>query len=737
MRLLFSCLLWCLLPGLLWAQAPPSPYVLLQLTGPVTLDGRSDEAAWQAIEPLPLAMYEPTFRGAMTERTEIRVAYDANSLYVAGRMYAEDPASIRVNSLTRDRYSGDDVIGIIIDPFNDNENGLWFFANPAGTRFDIGIGNDADFSNGNVLNESWNTYWDAAAVQTADGWFVEARIPFSSLGFQTTGGAAVMGLTVYRYIAAKNERHIFPAIEPNYFLGNAKPSQAQDVLLTHVISRRPLYLTPYALGGTSRSARLNEAQSGYGYARATTTEVGADLKYNVTSNLTLDLTANTDFAQVEADDQQVNLSRFSLFFPEKRQFFQERSGLFDFNFGGVDRLFHSRQIGLDPRAEPVRIYGGARLTGRIGAWDIGLLEMQTADSELLPAENMGVVRLRRQALNPNSYFGAMLTSRASFSGDYNFAYGLDGVVNVVGSDYLTLQWAQTFDDALLERRNDRLRNAARLRVDWNHRALRGWRYRASFSWSGVDYQPDLGFLTRRDFFQPAATVGYGHFPAGGPFQWVNLSLWTSRAMRNRDQSVETAAYGSTINLQRRSGTSIWINPQIGYQDLRFFPLRFGDTEVPLGNYTFAFVAGNWMMGDARRIRVNGQFNGGGFYDGSRFSLSLSPIWNVSKHLELGGTYQINHVRFPERDQVFTGHIGRVRVQWARNARFSASAFLQYSNLADVIVANLRLRYNFRENSDLWLVYNEGLNTVDTRSGLAVPFSAARTLLVKYTYTFTR
>ncbi|MFQ5569319.1 MAG: DUF5916 domain-containing protein, partial [Rhodothermales bacterium] len=414
-RLLLVLLI--LLPGATSAPAQiqvEGMFSLPRLDGPVDLDGMSDEAAWEAIDPLPLTMYQPSFQGELSERTEIRVAYDTEYLYAAGRFYDSDRSGIRSNSLYRDRYSGDDTFGLVLDTFNDNENALWFYTSPAGVRFDSAVANDAEYNAGPPINESWNTHWDVATTQNEEGWFAEMRIPYSSLGFQANDGRVVMGLIAYRFIARKNERQIFPAVPPNWNMGFAKPSVAQDVMLEEVASQKPLYVTPFTLGGFRRTAHLDEAESAYHLKDKMTPEVGLDLKYNLTNNLTLDATINTDFAQVEADDQQVNLSRFSLFFPEKRQFFQERAGIFAFNFGS-DRLFHSRRIGLH-EGETVRILGGARMVGRLGNWDVGLIDMQTARSTALPSENFGIFRARRQVLNPYSYAGGIITSRLGDDG---------------------------------------------------------------------------------------------------------------------------------------------------------------------------------------------------------------------------------------------------------------------------------------------------------------------------------
>ncbi len=255
---LSTLLLLCSLPIILLqpALAAPgpdddraTPLVLPRLSGTITLDGYSDEPAWQAIEPLTLTMMLPIFEGAMTERTEIRVAYDDDFLYVAGRMYDSEPHRIQAVDIVRDGANRqNDWLDIILDSFNDNENALAFCTNPVGLRTDFTVANDATGSR--WYNFSWNTFWDVATVKNEDGWFAEVRIPFSSFRFQDDNGEVIMGLTTYRIIARKGEFQIFPAIPPNWGISSVyKPSQAQRVRFTGVYSRNPLYITPYALGG--------------------------------------------------------------------------------------------------------------------------------------------------------------------------------------------------------------------------------------------------------------------------------------------------------------------------------------------------------------------------------------------------------------------------------------------------------------------------------------------------------
>jgi hypothetical protein len=203
-------LILCSSTGLAAQSDEPMP--LTRLSEPIVFDGNVDEPAWDAVPSLPLTVYQPTYGAEPTERTEIRVAYDDEYLYVGGRLYASTPDVVAVKTLYRDRYSGDDVFGIVLDSYNDHETAVWFAINPAGVRSDRTISNDAEMTAGMPMNPDWNTFWDATVVRNHDGWFAEMRIPFSSLGFQDDNGSVEMGLSVYRMIAQKNERHVFPDI---------------------------------------------------------------------------------------------------------------------------------------------------------------------------------------------------------------------------------------------------------------------------------------------------------------------------------------------------------------------------------------------------------------------------------------------------------------------------------------------------------------------------------------------
>jgi hypothetical protein len=721
-----------------WAQGS-EPIVLPRLNGPIRLDGLSDEPAWDVVEPWIPTQFEPDNGAPPTERTEFLVAYDDNYMYFALRAYDRDSTGIRSNTLYRDRLSGDDHFEILLDTFNDNETGIVFTTTPAGIRKDAAISHDASggsIASGGWINGDFNTYWDVETVANGEGWFAEMRVPFSSLRFQDEDGRVVMGITLQRKIARKTERLVFPPVPSIADFAFLKPSLAQKIVLEGIRPTKPLYVTPYGLGGVEQSFLPNESATGYPRTDDPKTEAGIDLKYGLTNNLTLDLTVNTDFAQVEADDQQINLTRFSLFFPEKRQFFQERAAVFEFRTGGLSRLFHSRRIGLTDDGRPVRILGGARLIGRWGGMDVGVLDMQTAKSDSLPSENFGVLRLRRQVFNPYSYAGAMITSRVGTDGSYNVAYGLDGVVRVAGDDYLTLQWAQSFDRELIDAGNLGLVSSGRFTAEIERRRRSGWGYSAALAWAGPDYDPGIGFTQRNDFTLLDDAISYTWLPGtASSLIWHTLGLAGFAFLRNADRSVESAEVGPEWEFAAKSGAGGTLHTKILYEDLVEPFVLSEDAVVPIGNYTFFQVGASYHVSHTRLFQVRPRLSAGTFYDGWQATAGVSPVWYVSPHLELSGFYEFNRIRFPDRDQGLDAHLARLRIGTALNTEVSTNAFIQFNSAANTVSANVRFRYNFREGNDLWIVYDEVMNTDRDRLTPTLPFTSHRTILVKYTYTF--
>jgi hypothetical protein len=709
------------------------PVTLPRIDG-IVLDGVVDEAEWVGALQLEGVMHLPDFGAEPSERTVFYIAYDSEYLYFGCRAYDSEPDQVRITTLVRDVSTfNTDGCGLRLDTYNDEENALLFNTTPAGVRTDWAFANDAT----GPPNQDWNAFWDAEGTLTDFGWSGEIRIPFSSLGYQVEDGRTVMGFSLARSVVRRNETTVHPAIPPNWGPASlAKPSMMRKMILTGLEPEHPVYVTPYGLGGGGHTHALNGLGDAWDRDDDRVLEGGVDLRYGITRNLNLDLSVNTDFAQVEADDQQVNLTRFSLFFPEKRRFFQERSAIFEFPLGFNERLFHSRRIGLVGQ-EPVRIFGGGRLIGRVGDWDVGFIDMHTDDDGAGPGENLGVLRARRRVLNQFSYVGGIFTSRVGDDGSYNVLYGTDAVVRLVGQDYLTLNWAQSFDDVDALAPDNGPFDRSLVRVNWQRRGTDGPLYSANLVRAGAIFEPGMGFLRRRDYLAGEASVGYGWRPAGGSaFNRYGVTTGGSFVRRNAGGSIESAGYSLGGDLETRGGHRVGADASWSYEDLvRPFPLS-AQASVPIGSYRFVEGSVSYGPPNGALLRPSARVSGGQFYDGTILSASFSPAWSVSRHLTLSGAYDVSHIEFAERGQDFTAHVARLRTELTFTTSTSASTFVQYNSADDVVVLNFRFRYNPTEGTDLYIVWNESLNSDRYAISPVAPLSQTRTLLVKYARTFT-
>jgi hypothetical protein len=725
-------------------SAQSAPYRVQRLSAPIQLDGRSDEPAWQAIEPLPVVSSFPDAGAEPSERTEFRLAYDDDYLYVAGRLYDRDLSGIRATSLSRDDGSfTNDWFTINLDTFRDRETMVVMGVSPAGVRTDAIFSRDGASS-----NFTWNAFWDARVVVDHDGWHAEIRIPLSSLRFEERDGTVVMGVGIWRRIARRNEMVTWPAIDERWgMMGIFKASQLTELVLEGVRRSNPVYVTPYVLGGGSRRHALNDARTAWQPSSDFTREAGLDVKYSPTSNFTIDLTANTDFAQVEADDQQVNLTRFSLFFPEKRLFFQERASIFEYGLGGSDRLFYSRRIGLE-NGVPVRIYGGGRGVGRIGAWDVGVLDMHTATADAGTSLNAGVVRLRRRVLNDNSYAGGIVTSRIDSRGATQLAGGVDALLRVLARDYVALA-AATSSAATAAPGGPAgpagpgapgaqdAAGADRIfaRLHWERRGSYGLLYEAEAAHAGAQFLPALGFLARRDYLRGSGRVAYGvRMPEDSPLLHHFVTVAAGAYRRYADGALESGDATVQWTVGGRSGRELTLSAVARHEDL-LQPFRVaGALLVPAGAHDFVTGRISYAPANAALLRLSASAEAGTFFDGRRAALSLSPTWLAGRHLQLAGTWQVNRLDFPVRDERLTTHVARVRSQIMVSSTLSGVAFAQYNSAADAVVLNARVRWNPREGRDLYLVFNEGMNTDRFDYAPVRPLTDSRTLLVKYSHT---
>jgi hypothetical protein len=687
-------------------------------------------------------MHRPNFGNEPSEKSDVRIGYDDEFLWIGASLFMNDASEIFAATKKRDEMLfGYDAFGIVLDTYNDNENGLAFFTAPTGLRTDFTISNDAtgDFGPGGPpgLNTSWNTFWDVKTTRDDNGWYVEMRIPFSSLKFKPENDVATMGLIINRNISANTETDTYPAIDPRYgFMATNKPSLAQTIEIEGARPTKPLYISPYVLGGFSRDWSLNEEQTQYVKEDNPEYNAGIDIKYNINSNLTLDLTANTDFAQVEADDQQVNLTRYSLFFPEKRMFFQERSSLFDFSLGGfTDNLFYSRNIGI-AEGQPIRIYGGARLIGRMGKWDMGFMDMQTEEQEETPGENFGVIRMRRQVINPNSYIGGIFTSRIGMNGNHNFAYGIDGIFRLFGDDYLIVKLAQSYEDTLDSKLSSL--DPSFIMVNWERRSEEGFAYNVNYTYSGQKFNPGIGFVMRGGVQGIHGQLLYGWIPGEQSKLFnYNINVRAERYTRLEDGNLESMQISPGFEINTKKDIHAEISLEFQQEGVQFEFDLSDSIQIKAGDYSFTGIEARIGTSESKKISVNGEIYGGQFYDGKRIGFEAETNVNFSSSFILSPGYEFNHLSFPDRatNNSLDIHSINVKAQYMLSTKLSATLLVQYVNTVDEFIGNFRLRYNPRDGIDFYLVYNDYRAISKMESIPTLPPFFNKTIMLKYTHTF--
>jgi hypothetical protein len=744
MRLLYYAILLlspCYLSGQLLNGEPNASIIVNNTTNPsrlprlqrfIEFDGRISEGEWDTVDTLSMVSHWPSFSEKPNSRTLFRVATDEKFLYFSALCY-DTPSQIQGPTFERDIWNMSmDQIAIVLDTYNDNENGMIFVVTPTGSRIDVSVRNDAQGSS--PVDLSWNSFWEARVSQHDNGWAVEARIPLTSLRFQPVNGDVTIGLIAYRYIARERQMDIFPSIPPHWgFWSFVKPSQAHAVSFTKDENKRPWFTSPYLLAAAGYHHNKAEENTYPEKINDNRITAGLDVQHALTDNMNMDLTLNTDFAQVEADDQVVNLSRFSLFFPEKRRFFLERSSIMDFGFENNNRLFYSRRIGIND-GKIVPLLGGGRIIGRLHNYDIGVMTMESQGKDGLPSENFNVFRLRRRVSKNNSYIGGIMTSRTDWKGASNIAYGVDGIINLFGNDYLKVNLANTNSSLDTTKYANFMSDRKRVYIMWENRSQVGLNY--SFSYSQVDknYSPGLGFEARNNFKAVGDRVSYGWFTSKSKtLRYIRVDINSTAYLSITSTNLESLLTAPSLYVEWKKNSSISVTTNRFYDNV---PEAFNlsdSNKIEPGEYVNKDIT---LACQTPPVNfANATFNAtiGSFYGGDRVSAGFTPTYVISKYITLSGFYQYNHISFLNAP-TYKAHIGRLKLSSSLNVKLSINAFIQVNSLTKASAINFRLRYNSKDGNDFYLVYNEALNH-NHKTDLSTPLSDYRAFILKYIYTF--
>ncbi len=698
-------------------------YRATRTTGEILIDGFVDEAAWEAADARnDFFQSEPRTGYPATERTEWRLLFDDTNIYVS--VVCEQAGPIIVSELARDFSPGDgDLVALMFDTFDDDRNGFVFQTNPGGAKRDQQV-------TGVIRNANWDGVYDVHSRITETGWTAEFAIPLKTLRFKGTVGPQRWGFNLLRITRHKNEWAIWSPGPRPFGIFDAFIAGSLDGL-EGFRQGRNLRIKPW----TGASFRPDVAEDSV--LKKNDPDVGVDLKYGVTSQLTLDLTVNTDFAQVEADEQQVNLTRFSLFFPEKREFFLENAGLFDIGNtgggggggggggprpggGGGGRPvipFFSRRIGLSPEGTPLPIVGGARLTGRIArGLDIGILNMQVGSQGDVPADNYSVVRLKKELL-ANSDIGTFMFNRDSATpNDWNRSGGADANFRFLGRRLSFNGFAmKTYTPG-----DDTNNMAASVGGSYQDPF---YTFRSSFVTIEDDFDNDFGFTPRSSIRKTRTFAGVKPRPRSGRirefFPQMEINYITDQNNR-----LLTRTYRFTINASTNDGDFFHFNRHLTFERLDAPSSIGGDVELPAGDYNFNHWNMGFSLSRGRPFYINGGLRTGDFWTGTRREIRTGGGWRQGFYFNTNVSWTRNKVELPEG--AFTTDLIRLRLNFAFSPKMFLNGLIQYNTATESVSSNIRFRFLHHPLSDIFIVYNES-------RGTGINDALNRTISLKFTH----
>jgi len=695
--------------------------------GPV-IDGRLDEEAWLNAKPFTGFVQRELHEGeGVSERTEVRVLSDGEALYIGAWLYDREPSRIVAGDKIRDvDLLNVDYFAIILDTYLDRQNGFVFATTPAGVEYDgqvakegegggISVTGQTRAQSGSMggFNINWDGSWTVATSIDSAGWYAEFRIPFSTLRYGA-GASQSWGVNFARSIRRKNEEAFWSFVPRQFNI--YRLSRAGTLRDIKVPAQRLATVTPYVLGGAQRVfATETRAHR--------TTELGADAKFGVTPSLTLDLTYNTDFAQVEVDEQRTNLTRFSLFFPEKRPFFLENSGMFSAGTPQLADLFFTRRIGIDSAGSPVPIRAGGRLTGRTAGLTIGALEIVTeglAGSQ--PANSYSVARVVRE-LSSRSRIGALAVQRVAVdsTGDRNGTYAVDGRIGM--GEAWTIDWwgAKTTTP---NRTGDDLGYSMRAAY-----ATADWANNARIVQVGPDLNPEVGFLNRTGGyrFYDATLMRFVRNP-----RWPWFKQWNPHMSYQGYYGLDGFYQSGRIHVdmtevELASGTRVGPELNLFHEGLNVpFEIAPGIV-LPVGSYDYPVFGFDWTFDPSAPFSFVARGDFGPFYNGTRNGGSVTFTYRRGASLSSSLLFDYNDVKLDQG--AFTRRLIGTRVGYFFTPRVFAQSLVQYNNQARIWTANARFGWLSTAGTGLFVVYNDG-ETADGFFRWGRP--QTRSFIVKFT-----
>jgi hypothetical protein len=694
-----------------------------RVTAPMRIDGRLDEEIYAALAPISdFIQQEPHEGEPATEKTDSWILFDDDNLYIVARCWDTHPEREIANELRRDNGNilGNENFTFVIDPLHDRRNGFMFQTNPLGALRDMVITDDQQ-------NSNWNGVWQVKTARFEHGWTLEVAIPFKTLRYRGSG-PQTWGINLRRLVRWKNEISYLSLVPAALgTIGVSRMASAATLVGLETPSQsKNLELKPYAV-----SSLTTDRGGASPFDNRSKSNAGFDFKYGLTRSLIVDATYRTDFAQVEEDLQQINLTRFNLFFPEKRDFFIEGQGIFDFGGvqagnapGDVPLLFFSRQIGLAAGQE-VPVVGGVRLTGRAGKFSIGALNIQTAEkpSAQAAATNFTAMRLKRNILR-RSNVGVMGTRRgpAAAGSRDSYSVGVDSTLLFFKSINVTSYYALTTTAAAGGNRTSGTSYRGRFDYTDDRYGLSG-----EHMLIGEDFRPEIGYVRRNDVRRSFASARFSPRPKAS--RRVRKLTWQGSVDYVTDAAatvVENREAAGTFRVDFQSSDALAIDYTREYERLPVrFPIATG-VVVPAGGYTYDTSRVSYTLGQQRKISGRLTAATGTLYDGTRHELTYSGRWGVVPRFSMEPGVTLDWVHLPYGD--FTARLLNSRFTVTPSARMLISSLVQYNAGANSLSSSVRLRWEYTGGSELFVVYSDGRNTLPS----GFPMLLNRAFAVKLT-----
>ncbi len=752
-RNLLVCICTALvLPSVAFAQnSPPPTFSAGKLDtsaeGPV-IDGRVNDAVWLKVSPYSTFIQQDPNEGQpATEKTEVRVLVGNGNVYIGIIAFDNDPSKIIVSQARRDASLNDtDSIVMVFDTFNDNQNAFVFGTNPLGIEYDGqvaregqtsgvsqgagGGGNSSGTARGGIsaFNPNWDGDWSVRSLITERGWEAELAIPLKTLRYQT-GDNQTWGFNVLRNIRHKNEQVYLAPIPRGFDI--YRVSLAAKMTGLTLPARRDIKLIPYALGSVNKDFTVaNDSLRRNG-------DFGVDLKWGIRPNLTLDATYNTDFAQVEADEEQVNLTRFDLFFPEKRPFFLENASTFQFGNPQQIDLFFSRRVGLSSANLPIDIRGGGRLSGKVAGWNVGLLNIQSDDVENLggqivgPANNFSVLRLQRE-VGRSSYGGIFVMrqgyGQAKLVDDWNRAYGFDANWQVSQNQRVSAFMART--DTPTTRTTGPRGSDYSGRVFYNF-TNQLWQVSGGLSQVGENFNPEVGFLPRRGYRRPEFRAFFSPQPKRWP--WIrrispHVSYTSFYDFDGNLQSSQSHIHLFEIQ-PRQGGRFGWffdVSEDVPLAPFTVFNRDGRRVTIPVDDYSWVQHAFEYFHNPSARVTATIRARIGHYYDGDFKGFEINSDYRIMPKAttSLGWTRQDIDLPYGS----FVNNLVPLKATYSFTTLTNLSALLQYNGQTGQFSSNVRFAWLNRSGTGLFVVFNDRRDLLSSTAQEAL----GRSFVVKYT-----